>query len=76
MTWSSLANSDIRNQYTVTVRNKYGTLQAISKKHSLNDEYENFVTAYLEAATGRIPTKLRAKCRVPWKSIIEKNEIT
>ena len=31
-------------------------------KHTLNDKYENFVTAYIEAAVKCIPTKLRAKC--------------
>ena len=43
----------------------FDTLQEISKKPSLNDEYENSVAAQSEAATECIPTKPRAKCKVP-----------
>ena len=42
--WPSLANSDISNQYTVIVRNKFDTLQETFERHTLNDTYENFVT--------------------------------
>ena len=47
---SSLTNSDIRNQYKVTPRNKFDTLQEISKRLTLDDECENFVTVHIEAA--------------------------
>ena len=43
----------------VTVRNKSDTP---------NDEYENFLTAHMEAAAECIPTKPRTKCRVSWES--------
>ena len=33
----------------------------IFETHTLNDEYKNFVTAHVEAATECIPAKLRAK---------------
>ena len=48
----------------LTLRNKFDTLQDISETHALNDEYENFVYAYLEVAAECIPTKQRAKLRV------------
>ena len=38
------------------VGNKFDTLQEISETYTLNDEYENFVTAHMEAAAGCIPT--------------------
>ena len=40
---SSLTNRDIRNQYTVTVRDKYDTLQETSETHTLNDKKENLL---------------------------------
>ena len=54
----------------VTARNKFNTLQEICERHSLN------VTAHIEAAAAEcIPTKLRAKCRVPWESlVVRKNQ--
>ena len=41
-----------------------------SETPTLNDEYENFVNAHLEAAAERIPTKQRAKPRVPWETLV------
>ena len=49
----------------VIVRNKFHNLQEISERHTLNHNYENFVTAYMEAAALYILIKLRAKCRIP-----------
>ena len=34
----------------------------------INDEYENFVNAHLEAASKCIPKKLRTKYRAPWET--------
>ena len=43
--------SDMRNQYTVTVKKKLDTQQETSsERHIPNDEYEHFVTAHIEAA--------------------------
>ena len=67
--WSSLTNKDISNKYTLTVRNKFDTLQEISEANTLNDEYENFVTSHMEAAAECILTKPRVKCRVPSESL-------
>ena len=66
---SSLTNCDVRNNYTVTVRNKFNALKKKSKGHTPNDEYESFFTAHREAAAKCIPTKPRIKCRDPWESI-------
>ena len=49
--WSSLTNNGIRNHFTVTVRNKFATLQETFEIHTPNHEYENFANAYIEAAT-------------------------
>ena len=59
----------------VTVRNKFDTLQEISEKHTLNDEYENFITAHMETAAKCIPTKPRAKSSME-SLVVRKNEIT
>ena len=64
-----LTNRDIRTKYTVTVRNKFDTLQEISETLTLNNKYENFISVKIKAATAEcILTKPRAKWRVPWKS--------
>ena len=66
--WSLLNNRDIRDKYTLTVRNKFDALQK-TEIHTPNDEYENFVNAHLKAAAECIPTKQRAKPRVPWETL-------
>ena len=54
----------LRDNYTLTPRKKFDALQEISETPTPNDEYENF-NAHLEAAAEYIPTKQRAKSRVP-----------
>ena len=54
----------------VTIINTFDTLQGTSERHTLNDKYENFPTAHIEAAAAKcIPAKPRAKCRVLWESL-------
>ena len=48
MTSPPLADNDICNQYTVTVRNKFDTLLDTFKRQTQNDKYKNSVTNYLE----------------------------
>ena len=45
--WSLPNNKDIRDKYTLTLRNKFNALQEISETPILNDEYENFVNAHI-----------------------------
>ena len=52
------------------LRNKFDPLQEISETPTLNDEYEKFVNAHLEAAAECIPTKQRAKPRVQWETLM------
>ena len=52
---------NISNRYTVTVSNKFDALKEISECHSSNDEYENFVTAHLQAATEYISIKTKSQ---------------
>ena len=66
--WSLLSNRDIRDKYTLTLRNKFDALQEKSETHTLNNEYKNVVNARLESAAECIPTKQRAKLRVPWET--------
>ena len=47
---SLLTNKDISSKYKVTVRKKFDTFQEISKTHSPNDKYKNFITAHMGAA--------------------------
>ena len=46
---------------SLTIRNKFDTLQEISETLPLDDEHENFVNAHIKAAAKCIPTNLRAK---------------
>ena len=67
--WTLLNNRDIRDKYTLALRNKYDALQEQTKTHSPNEEYKNFVNTHLEAAAEFIPTKQRTKYRVPWETL-------
>ena len=50
----------------VTVRNKLDILQEVFEILIPTDEYENLVSAHMEAAAAKcIYIKPRAKCRVP-----------
>ena len=70
-----LNNTNYR--YRVTVRNKSDSLLETYERRTPNDEYENFVTAYMDAATECVPTKPRTKCSFPWKSIVvRKSQVT
>ena len=60
-----LNKRDITNKHMTTLRNKFNALQEIYEALTPNDEYENFIKAHMEAAAECIPTKLRAKHRVP-----------
>ena len=67
--WALLHNKDIRDKYVLALKNKFDILREKTEIHTLNDEYENFVNAHLEAAAKYIPTKLRTKSRVPWETL-------
>ena len=58
--WSSFTNADISSKYIITEKNKFDTLKEISETHISNEEYENFVSAQIEATAECIPTKPRA----------------
>ena len=64
-----LNNRDIRDEYMLTLINKFDVLKEISEPPIPNDEYEKFVNAHLETAAKCIPTKKRAKPRVPWETL-------
>ena len=68
--WSLLNNRDIRDKYALTLRNKSDAQQEKTETHTPNNEYENFVNARLEVAAECIPTKQRAKPRVPWETLV------
>ena len=59
---ASVTNRDISNKYTVTIRNKFNTLQEITESHTTNDEYENFLTAHIEVVAECILIKPKPKC--------------
>ena len=74
MTSPSFTNNDVSNEYTVNVKNKFDFIEETSKRHTPNNEYENFATAQLEATVEYIPTKSRVKCWVPWESLLVRKE--
>ena len=60
--------TDIRDKYTLALRNKYNALQEQTETPIPNEDYKNFVNAHLEAVAEFIPTKQRAKPRVSWET--------
>ena len=73
--WFLFNNRDTKYKYTLTLRNKFDALQGISETPTPNDEYENFVNVHLEAAAESIPTKQRAKPRVPWETLAVRKSV-
>ena len=67
--WSLLNNRDIRDKYTLTLRDKFDALWEISETPTPNGECENFVNAHLEAAAECIQTQQRARPRVQWETL-------
>ena len=67
--WAQLNNRDIKDKYVLELRSRFETLQEKTEKGPPNEEYENFVEAHLQAASKCIPTKPRAKYRVPWENL-------
>ena len=65
---------DDNDDDTLTLRNKFDALQEILETPSPNDEYENFVNAHFEAAAKCIPSKQRAKPRVPWETLADRKK--
>ena len=67
--WSTLlSNDDIRNRYTITVRNRFDHHQQDTDHHTPNSTYDNFVTAHSEAAVDCVQLKLKVKRRDPWET--------
>ena len=73
---SMLINRDITDKYTIILRNKFYVLKEILERLTPNDEYENFITAHMEAAVEFIPNKLRTKHRVSLKTLAVKKNVT
>ena len=48
---SLLNNGDIRDKYSLTLRNNFDALLELLETPTVNEENENFVNAHLEAAT-------------------------
>ena len=72
--WSLLNNRNIRDKYALILRNKFNALQEKTETQSPNDEHENFINAHLKVAAECIPTKQRAKPRVPWETLAVKKK--
>ena len=73
--WSLLTNADIIDKYVLELRNRFETLQEKTEKPTPNDEYENFVNAYIEAAAKCIPTKPITKYRVSWETLAVREKL-
>ena len=69
MTSPCVTNRNIRDKYTLTLRNKFVVRQEISETPILNDEYENFFNYFFEVAAESLPTKQRFNPRVPWETL-------
>ena len=68
--WSLLNNKDIRDRYTLSLRNKFDAQQEISEIPTPNNECDNFANAHLEAAAEYIPTKQKANPKVPLDTLL------
>ena len=67
-----LNGRDIRDKYTLILRNKFHAFQDSSETLIPNEEYENFVNAHWEAAAECILTKQKVKPRVSRETAVRK----
>ena len=70
-----LNNRDIWDKYVLELRNRFDALQDKTEKRTPNDEYENFVSPYLEAAAKCIQKKSKTKSRVPWETLVVREKL-
>ena len=76
--WNKLLNdNNIKDMYTVEVRNRYQALQDLHGNEDANQMYENIMTAHEKAAEISVTMKAKIKQHVPWENenIIEKREM-
>ena len=66
--WSSLKNTDIRDKYTIAVKNRYESLLAEHEEPTPCMKYASFISAHDKAAAECIPMKPKSKRRVPWET--------
>ena len=62
-----LTNNNIKDRYTVEVRNQYQALQDLEGNEDANKVYENIMSAHEEAAKNKIPVRMKIKQHVPWE---------
>ena len=63
--WQHLSNNlDIRDKFTITLRNRFNQLQDEENDLNPNNTYINFMNAHKQAAEDCIPLKPKIKHRV------------
>lgn len=77
--WKPLVeNTDLQNQFSITLRNRYNALQMDydSENINVNDGYQNFIKAHDETAEILLPKKEKVKAKLPWENdvIMEKRK--
>ena len=65
--WTQLNNPEIRNQFAITLKNRYQALN-LETDASTNTKYNNFIEANQYAAKHCIPTKEKIKQTYPWEN--------
>ena len=75
--WSHLKDPDIKQKYTITLKNRFEALQEKEENPTNNTSYTHFVIAHKEAAEQNIPKKEKIKKKAPWENeeILEKRKI-
>jgi hypothetical protein len=67
--WSSLREDEnIRNRYSIAVRNRFEALQQNDEHPNADSTYNNFVSAHKNAAEIVIPLKPKLKRKIPWET--------
>ena len=75
--WNVLiTDENIKERYTVEVRNQYQVLQNLEGNEDANRVYGDIMKAHEVATINNIPKKMRIKHRVPWEddNILKKRE--
>ena len=70
-------DGNVKNAYSIEIKNRYQAQQDIADDETANTMYENIMIAHNKSAEQHIPHKKKQKRRVPWENdnIIEKRTI-
>ena len=72
-----ITDENVKNAYSIEVRNRYQALQGLADDDTANTMYKNIMVAHTKSAELHVPLKVKVSKRLPWENdrTIEKHII-